>query len=173
MRTFLVPSKARQTLWVVLSAGAPVIVLSAVVLVPVLAGAACSPGASEASQVTSSPRPNATGGSPVRVSRLLGSAVFGLDCKLVGTVNDVLLDQGGTITAITLDIGAFLGVHTRTVVVSINRLRLVSATEVATSVVPGPSFASGADDEGSATIMENLMSGRERAWQVGASTTSK
>lgn len=169
MRSPTIPPKARQALWFVFNAGAPVIALSAVVLVPVLTGATLPSGTLAAPQVTSS-APDATAGavSPIRVSRLLGSAVFGPDRKLVGTVNDVLLDKGGIITAVTLDIGAFLGVHIRTVAVPIDRLRLVSATEVSASVVPSPSVASRADDEGSATIMEDLMSGSGRAWQVGA-----
>lgn len=169
MRSFSVSPTAQRVLWFLFNVGAPVVVLSAVVLLPILTGAT-NPSGSSASPQTGSALSDADAGAlrPIRISRLLNSAVSGPDRKLVGTVRDVLLDHGGNITAVTMDVGAFLGVHTRTVAIPIDKLRLVSGAEVPASPAPSPSAAPGTDVDGSATIMEDLMSGNGRAWQVGA-----
>lgn len=102
------------------------------------------------------------------ISRLLGSAVTGADRRRVGTVADVFLDRDGRIAAVTLDVGAFLGVPTRTVAVPANLLRFGAAGEA-----PSPATAAGPvqppGEEGRlAGVMEDLMSGNGRGWQAAS-----
>ena len=168
MRTFRIPSTARQVLWFVFNAGAPVIVLSAVVLVPILTGVACPSGASASTRAAAQSGADGPAGylGPTRLSRILGSTAYAADHKRIGTVDDVLLDTKGRVTAVTLSVGAFLGVHTRTLAVPIENVRLVSRTDAPDRPDPSAALA-GISDDGS-TLMEELMSRSERAWLPNA-----
>ncbi|RZJ81910.1 MAG: PRC-barrel domain containing protein, partial [Brevundimonas sp.] len=101
----------------------------------------------------------------IRVSKLVGSMVFGPQGQRVGTVDDVLVDASGRVVAVTLDVGAFLGVATRTVAVPMALLRLVPAAEAAhRTPPPAPTAPAG---ESAAGLLEDLMTRRAPRWQAG------
>jgi sporulation protein YlmC with PRC-barrel domain len=52
----------------------------------------------------------------------------------VGEVGDIVMDRDGTVQAVLVDIGGFLGIGERTVAVSMDALRLVSDSETAEDV---------------------------------------
>ena len=101
----------------------------------------------------------------IRVSRLVGSMVCGPHGQRVGTVDDVLVDASGHVVAVTLDVGAFLGVATRTVAVPMALLRLVPASEAAhRTTPPAPTAPAG---ESTAGLLEDLMTRTPPRWQAG------
>lgn len=60
-------------------------------------------------------------------SELLGTAVIGTGGQRVGTVRDILIDRDGRVTAVTVDVGDFLGIPTKTVALASRSLRFVPA----------------------------------------------
>lgn len=100
----------------------------------------------------------------IRVSRLVGSMVFGPQGQRVGTVDDVLVDASGRVVAVTLDVGAFLGVATRTVAVPMALLSLVPAAEAAhRKTPPAPTAPAG---KSAAGLLEDLMTRTPTRWQA-------
>jgi|HubBroStandDraft_6_1064221.scaffolds.fasta_scaffold114551_2 hypothetical protein len=53
----------------------------------------------------------------LRASQLIGSTVYDVQNRNIGSVNDVILDRDGRVAAVVLDVGAFLGLGGRYVAV--------------------------------------------------------
>lgn len=64
-----------------------------------------------------------TGGGELRASQIIGSTVYDEQNQNVGSVKDVLLDRGGNVHSVVLDVGAFLGIGGKYVTVSLNDLK--------------------------------------------------
>lgn len=59
-----------------------------------------------------------------RSSQLVGATVYGEDGNSIGTVDDLLLDEQGTIKEAVVSVGGFLGIGNKLVAVSWNQLKL-------------------------------------------------
>jgi sporulation protein YlmC with PRC-barrel domain len=74
------------------------------------------------SDTTASDTFTATGGE-LRASEIIGSTVYDEQNQDIGSVKDVLLDHGGRVQSVVLDVGAFLGMGGKYVTVSLNDLK--------------------------------------------------
>jgi sporulation protein YlmC with PRC-barrel domain len=61
-----------------------------------------------------------TNGGDLRASEIIGSTVYDEQNQDIGSVKDVLLDHGGKVQSVVLDVGAFLGMGGKYVTVSLN-----------------------------------------------------
>ena len=59
----------------------------------------------------------------LRASQMIGSTVYDVQNRNIGSVKDIVLDRDGKVTAIVVDVGAFLGVGGKYVAVSLNDLK--------------------------------------------------
>lgn len=60
----------------------------------------------------------------ISVEDLRGMTVYGANNEQIGDVEEVLATSDGRVAAVTLDVGGFLGVRERTVVISLDRIEL-------------------------------------------------
>ena len=59
----------------------------------------------------------------LRASEMIGSTVYDVQNRNIGSVKDIVLDPDGKVAAVILDVGAFLGVGGKYVAVSLNDLK--------------------------------------------------
>ena len=64
-----------------------------------------------------------TNGDKLRAAKIIGSTVYDRQNQDVGSVKDVLLDHGGKVQSVVLDVGAFLGMGGKYVTVSLSDLK--------------------------------------------------
>lgn len=84
-----------------------------------------------------------------RVSDLQGKAVYGSDGASIGDIKDVLVSQDGSINAVIIGVGGFLGIGEKDVAVNISALQLgpgdtQAQADAASSALPDPTGATGA-----------------------------
>jgi sporulation protein YlmC with PRC-barrel domain len=72
----------------------------------------------------------------MRVSDLIGQAVFGPDNNSLGTVDDVVLDRSGTVAALIVQIGGVLRIGDRKVAVPRHAVQIDPANTTTTGTVP-------------------------------------
>jgi len=53
----------------------------------------------------------------IRASKMIGSAVYDVQNRKIGSVNDVILNKDGKIDAVVIDVGSFLGMGGKNVAV--------------------------------------------------------
>jgi sporulation protein YlmC with PRC-barrel domain len=54
----------------------------------------------------------------MRASKMIGSAVYDVQNRKIGSVQDLILDKSGKIDAVVVDVGSFLGIGGKDVAVS-------------------------------------------------------
>jgi sporulation protein YlmC with PRC-barrel domain len=59
----------------------------------------------------------------MRASKILGSAVYDVQNRNIGSVKDLVLDKSGTVDAVVLDVGSFLGMGGKYVAVPISDIK--------------------------------------------------
>ena len=59
----------------------------------------------------------------LRASQLIGSTVYDVQNRNIGSVKDIVLDRSGQVHAVVIDVGAFLGVGGKYVAISLNDLK--------------------------------------------------
>jgi sporulation protein YlmC with PRC-barrel domain len=59
----------------------------------------------------------------LRASQLLGSTVYDVQNRNIGSIKDIVLDRDGKVAAVVVDVGAFLGVGGKYVAVSLNDIK--------------------------------------------------
>ncbi len=69
--------------------------------------------------------PSASHSGEWRISKIVGLSVFNADNDTLGTVNDVLTDKTGKVTAIVIGVGGFLGVGEHLVAVPFDAVKFV------------------------------------------------
>jgi len=84
-----------------------------------------------------------------RVSDLQGKAVYGSDGASIGDIKDVLVSQDGSVNAVIIGVGGFLGIGEKDVAVNISALQLgpgdtQAQADAASSALPDPTGATGA-----------------------------
>lgn len=77
--------------------------------------------------------PMASGGQ-WRASKLVGLNVYGDQNEKLGDINEILLDQSGTVTGVVIGVGGFLGMGERDIMVSMNKLKFVNEPVSATTM---------------------------------------
>lgn len=61
-----------------------------------------------------------------RASKVVGLSVYNDSNESVGSINDLLMDQGGAIKAVVIGVGGFLGVGEHLVAVPIDKVKFVN-----------------------------------------------
>jgi sporulation protein YlmC with PRC-barrel domain len=59
----------------------------------------------------------------MRASKMIGSAVYDVQNRNIGSVKDLVLDKSGTVDAVVLDVGSFLGVGGKYIAVPITDIK--------------------------------------------------
>jgi sporulation protein YlmC with PRC-barrel domain len=59
----------------------------------------------------------------IRVSKMIGSAVYDAQNRDIGKIQDVILDQDGRVAAVVVDVGAFLGMGGKNVAVRLSDIK--------------------------------------------------
>ncbi|HWD57776.1 MAG TPA: PRC-barrel domain-containing protein [Stellaceae bacterium] len=59
----------------------------------------------------------------MRASRLIGSTVYDVQNRNIGSVKDIVFDGEGKIQAVVIDVGAFLGVGGKYVAVNLDEIK--------------------------------------------------
>ena len=59
----------------------------------------------------------------LRASQIIGSTVYDVQNRNIGSVKDIVLDRDGKVTAVVVDVGAFLGVGGKYVAANLNDLK--------------------------------------------------
>jgi sporulation protein YlmC with PRC-barrel domain len=59
----------------------------------------------------------------LRASKMLGSTVYDVQNRNIGSVKDIVLDRNGRVAAVVVDVGAFLGIGGKDVAVPLGDLK--------------------------------------------------
>jgi len=59
----------------------------------------------------------------LRASQLIGTTVYDVQNRNIGSVKDIVLDRDGKVAAVVVDVGAFLGVGGKYVAVGLNDIK--------------------------------------------------
>ena len=109
-------------------------------------GAAGTGGATGAGAPGTGPGVNVTGTLPggITPDQALGQDIYGPNGQDVAEIEDVLIDDGGKVAAVILDVGGFLGLGERQVAVPLNMLRpTTDAGAPGSAGAPGGAGAAG------------------------------
>jgi sporulation protein YlmC with PRC-barrel domain len=71
----------------------------------------------------STPSAFTTGSGELRASELIGSTVYDVQNQNIGSVKDVIVNPNGRVSAIVIDVGAFLGIGGKNVAVALNDIK--------------------------------------------------
>ncbi|MGY4253253.1 sporulation protein YlmC with PRC-barrel domain [Bradyrhizobium sp. USDA 4516] len=104
-------------------AGTALLATVAVAQTPTDKGDKMSPAASTSS--TSATSPDSFKGN-WRASKVVGLSVYNDANESVGSINDLLMEKGGTIKAVVIGVGGFLGVGEHLVAVPIDKVKFVN-----------------------------------------------
>lgn len=83
-----------------------------------------------------------------RVNDLQGKTVYSSDGSNIGEINDILISQDGSVNAVIIGVGGFLGMGEKSVAVNINALQMTSGENTAatgTSAKNGSGASTGTD----------------------------
>ena len=69
--------------------------------------------------------------------RLLGAKVLGADGQTIGTIDDLILNQGGQVEGVVLGVGGLLGVGQKQIGVRMGALKIATADGKVTVTLPG------------------------------------
>src|SRR3981081_3023550 len=59
----------------------------------------------------------------IRASKMIGSAVYDVQNRNIGSVKDLVLDRDGRVAAVVVDVGSFLGVGGKYVAISMSDIK--------------------------------------------------
>jgi sporulation protein YlmC with PRC-barrel domain len=77
-------------------------------------------------------------GSTWRTSKVVGLSVYNESNESLGSINDVLMDKNGSIKAVVLGVGGFLGVGEHLVAVPFDKIKFVNEPVAYTGASNGP-----------------------------------
>lgn len=111
-----------------------------------------------------------------RVSDLQGKAVYGSDNESIGEINDVLVSQDGSINAVIIGVGGFLGIGEKDVAVNMSALQLgpgdtQAQANAVTGTMPDPTGATGAVTDDTATTATGTAGTTGATAMDGTATT--
>jgi sporulation protein YlmC with PRC-barrel domain len=93
-----------------------------------------------------------------RVSKVVGLNVYNDNNESIGTINDLLMDKSGSIKAVVLGVGGFLGVGEHLVAVPVDKVKFVDTpvpSSTASSSRPASSSTTGSTSSSTATPKSN------------------
>ena len=76
-----------------------------------------------------------------RTSKVVGLGVYNDDNESIGSINDLLTDRNGTIKAVVLGVGGFLGMGAHLVAVPYDKIKFVNEPIAYTGVAGSPNGA--------------------------------
>jgi hypothetical protein len=76
-----------------------------------------------------------------RTSKVVGLSVYNDDNESIGSINDLLTDRNGTIKAVVLGVGGFLGMGAHLVAVPYDKIKFVNEPIAYTGVAGSPNGA--------------------------------
>jgi sporulation protein YlmC with PRC-barrel domain len=140
------------------------VALSALLAAPVVAQtmntttapstAITSPSPAAPSTMTSAPPPSSssdtyvTADQQVRASKVIGSSVYNDQKEKIGTVSELLMNDGHDVTSVVLSVGGFLGIDAKLVKVPYNQLHIAGdsivmsgATKAALTSLPSYKYS--------------------------------
>ena len=104
-----------------------------------------------------------------RASKLVGLSVYNDKNESVGSINDMLTDKNGKITAVVIGVGGFLGVGEHLVAVPFEKVKFSSEPIVYTGASNAP--ANGTTSRpGSTTVPDSVVSGSKPETSPPATT---
>ncbi len=59
----------------------------------------------------------------LRASKMIGSAVYDVQNRKIGSVRDLILDKSGKVDAVVVDVGSFLGMGGKDVAISLSDIK--------------------------------------------------
>jgi len=59
----------------------------------------------------------------IRASKMIGSSVYDVENRNIGSVKDLVLSKSGTVNAVVVDVGSFLGVGGKYVAIPLSDIR--------------------------------------------------
>src|SRR4030088_681345 len=75
---------------------------------------------------------------PWRASKVVGLSVYNDNNESLGSINDLLMDKSGSIKAVVIGVGGFLGVGEHLVAVPFDKVKFVNEPVCYTGVAGGP-----------------------------------
>jgi sporulation protein YlmC with PRC-barrel domain len=76
-----------------------------------------------------------------RAAKLVGLSVYNNNNESVGSINDLLMDKNGSIKAVVIGVGGFLGVGEHLVAIPFEKIKFVNEPIVYSGAAGGPSPA--------------------------------
>jgi sporulation protein YlmC with PRC-barrel domain len=77
------------------------------------------------SAMATNPTGNIIHSDQIRVSKMIGSAVYDAQNRDIGKVSDVIIDRDGRVAAVVLDVGGFLGMGGKLVAINLSQIKAV------------------------------------------------
>jgi len=88
-----------------------------------LANAQTSPSVERHATVTSVTHADIIQPDQIRASKMIGSSVYDLENRKIGSVQDLVLDKDGMVAAVVIDVGSFLGMGGRDVAINLSDIK--------------------------------------------------
>jgi sporulation protein YlmC with PRC-barrel domain len=114
-------------------------------------GAMTAPAATITGSTAATRSDDTTGSNDVRASKVIGASVYNDHNEKIGTIDDLLMNRSHDVTQVVLSVGGFLGVDSKLVAVSIDKLQvrpdrivMAGATKDGLTKMPTYKFANSA-----------------------------
>jgi hypothetical protein len=114
-------------------------------------GAMTAPAASMTGSTAGTRSDYTTANNDVRASKVIGASVYNDHNEKIGTVDDLLMNRSHDVTQVVLSVGGFIGVDSKLVAVSIDKLQvrpdrivMAGATKDGLTKMPTYKFANSA-----------------------------
>jgi sporulation protein YlmC with PRC-barrel domain len=88
-----------------------------------LANAQTSPGSERHAAITRAASTHIIQPDQIRASKMLGSAVYDVQNRKIGSVKDLVLDKDGQVAAVVVDVGSVLGMGGKYVAVNLSDIK--------------------------------------------------
>jgi sporulation protein YlmC with PRC-barrel domain len=108
-----------------------------------------------------------------RASKIVGLSVYNDNNESLGTINDLLTDKSGSIKAVVIGVGGFLGVGEHLVAVPFEKIKFVNEPVAYTGAAggpntagsrPAPSTTTGAANTGTAPATSTATASKPNPW---------
>jgi sporulation protein YlmC with PRC-barrel domain len=99
-----------------------------------------------------------------RASKLVGLSVYNDANESVGSINDLLTDKNGKITAVVIGVGGFLGVGEHLVAVPFEKVKFVDQPVTYTGASNAPAKPASSTTTGAATTTAPAASSKSNPW---------
>jgi sporulation protein YlmC with PRC-barrel domain len=137
-----------------------------------LASAVCVPAFAQSNSPVAPSSPGAmsttaptAAGPQWRASKLVGVDVYNDQNEKLGDIGDVMLDGSGKVVGIVVEVGGFLGVGQRNVMVPLDKLKFVSEPRrTATTTTTRPTTTTGTADRPATTTTTTTPRTDEKKW---------